>query len=91
MSPRQEAEGAVVAGHQIFRQDDPEPHDVGDNVSVRQHHALGLPCGARRVYHSRQLFGVREVGGDPFACDAQTRWMVGAKEEERRAASENAG
>ena len=72
VSPRQEAEGAVVAGHEIVWQDSPEADDVGDYVSVRKHHALRLPCRARCVDQSGQLFGVWEVGRDSFACDAPT-------------------
>lgn len=67
-----------MAGHEILWQDGPEPHDVGDDVSVGQHDSLGLPCGARRVDQSGQLFGVGEVGRDPFACDVQTGvWLAG--------------
>lgn len=65
-----------MAGNEIFGQDRPETDDVGDDVSVRQHHALGLPCRARRVYQSRQLFGVGEIGRDPLVCDARTQWTA---------------
>lgn len=66
-----------MAGHKVFRQDGPEPDNVGDDVPVGQHDALGFPCGARRVDQSCQLFGVGEVCRDPFVCDQQNkRWLT---------------
>lgn len=49
MRPRQEAERPVVTRDKIFREDRTETHDVGDDVSVREHHTLGLSRRTRGV------------------------------------------
>lgn len=71
--PRQEAVRAVVARHQVLRQHTPQPHDIGDDVAVRDHHALRLPGRAGRVDQCRQVTRVRHVWGHLDSCHREMR------------------